>query len=430
MDGFNRRAFVKASAAAGAMSSVKAFSVAKPTANDTELKVAVVGCGGRGTGAAVQALNVRKGIKVVAMADAFGDKVQSSYDKMKRVHGDRIDVPESARFSGFDAYKKAIDTDCDIVILATPPHFRPIHLEYAVEKKKHVFMEKPVAVDGPGIRSVIASSAKAKSNNTMLTVGLQRRHQFDYNESVAQCQNGAIGDFQYAQVWWNSGGVWTRPRQEGQTEMEYQMRNWYYFNWLCGDHIVEQHIHNLDVINWIKGTYPTKASGMGGRQVRNGIDNGEIYDHFSVVYDYADGSQMFSQARHIPNCDNKVSEIAYGTKGKCEFGRHSITDRSGKRTWRFKGKKVSGHQHEWVDMINALDKGEILNEGEYGAYSTLTSILGRMATYYGKEITWEQALNSELKLAPEAYEWSANPPTLPNSNGRYTIPMPGKNKPF
>lgn len=430
MDGFNRRSFVKASAAAGAMTSINAFSVAKPTANDTELKVGLVGCGGRGTGAAVQALNVRKGIKVVAMADAFGDKVQSSYDKLKRVHGDRIQVPEDARFSGFDAYKKVIDTDCDIVILATPPHFRPIHLEYAVEKKKHVFMEKPVAVDGPGVRSVVASAAKAKSNNTMLTVGLQRRHQFDYNESIAQCQNGAIGDFQYAQVWWNSGGVWTRPRQEGQSEMEYQMRNWYYFNWLCGDHIVEQHIHNLDVINWLKGAYPTKASGMGGRQVRNGIDNGEIYDHFSVVYDYADGSQMFSQARHIPNCDNKVAEIAYGTKGKCEFGRHSITGRDGKRVWRFKGKKVSGHQNEWHDMIHALDKGEILNEGEYGAYSTLTSILGRMATYCGKEVTWEQALNSELKLAPETYEWSANPPTLPNANGRYKIPMPGKNMPF
>ncbi|MCM8529904.1 MAG: hypothetical protein NE330_01980, partial [Lentisphaeraceae bacterium] len=295
--------------------------------------------------------------------------------------------------------------------------------------KKHVFMEKPVAVDGPGVRSVIESAAKAKSNSTMLAVGLQRRHQFDYNESVAQCQNGAIGDFQYAEVWWNSGGVWTRPRQDGQSEMEYQMRNWYYFNWLCGDHIVEQHIHNLDVINWMKNGFPVKASGMGGRQVRNGIDNGEIYDHFAVTYEYADGSKMFSQARHIPNCDNKVSEIAYGTKGVCNFGRHSISV-GGKRSWRFRGKKVNGHQHEWVDLINSLDKGEVYNEGEYGAYSTLTAILGRMATYYGKEVSWEQALNSELKLSPETYAWDANPPTLPNKNGRYTIPMPGKNKPF
>ncbi|MCM8534749.1 MAG: Gfo/Idh/MocA family oxidoreductase [Lentisphaeraceae bacterium] len=429
MDAFNRRAFVKASAAAGALSSINAFSVSKPTANDTEIKIALVGCGGRGSGAIVQAMNVRKGIKLVAMADAFGDKVESSLAKVTKVHGDRVDVPESRRFSGFDAYKKAIDTDCDLVILATPPHFRPIHLEYAVNKKKHVFMEKPVAVDGPGVRSVIESAAKAKSNSTMLAVGLQRRHQFDYNESVAQCQDGAIGDFQYAEVWWNSGGVWTRPRQDGQSEMEYQMRNWYYFNWLCGDHIVEQHIHNLDVINWMKNGFPVKASGMGGRQVRNGIDNGEIYDHFAVTYEYADGSKMFSQARHIPNCDNKVSEIAYGTKGTCNFGRHSITV-GGKRSWRFRGKKVNGHQHEWVDLINSLDKGEIYNEGEYGAYSTMTAILGRMATYYGKEITWEQALNSELKLSPETYAWDANPPTLPNKNGRYTIPMPGKNKPF
>jgi myo-inositol 2-dehydrogenase / D-chiro-inositol 1-dehydrogenase len=430
MDGFNRRAFVKAAAAAGAMSSINAFSISTPTANDSEIKIAVVGCGGRGTGAAVQALNVRKGIKIVAVADAFGDKVTDAVEKMKRVHGDRIDVPQERQFSGFDAYMKAIDSDCDIVILATPPHFRPIHLKYAVEKKKHIFMEKPVAVDGPGIRSVIESSAKAKSNNTILAVGLQRRHQFDYNESIAQCQNGGIGEFKYAQVWWNSGGVWTRPRQAGQTEMDYQMRNWYYFNWLCGDHIVEQHIHNLDVINWLKGSYPVKASGMGGRQVRTGIDNGEIYDHFSVAYEYADGSHMFSEARHIPNCDNPVNEIAYGTKGSLDFGKHTIKDTSGKSAWRFKGKKVSGHEHEWVDLINSYDDGKIYNEGEYGAYSTLTAILGRMAAYYGKSVSWDDALNSQLALVPTAYAWDANPPSMPNENGRYTIPMPGKNKPF
>ena len=423
----DRRSFMKGAAAAGALTGVKSFAVSKPTANDTELKVALVGCGGRGSGAAMQAMQVRKGIKLVAMADAFGDKVDGSYAKLKRTMKDQVDVPEDQRFSGFDAYKKAIDSDCDIVILATPPHFRPIHLEYAVAKKKHVFMEKPVAVDGPGVRSVLKSTEEAKKHGKLLAVGLQRHHQFDYNESVKRCQDGAIGDIMYSQVWWNSGGVWVRPRKEGQTEMEYQMRNWYYFNWLCGDHITEQHIHNLDVINWLKGSYPVKASGMGGRQVRNGIDHGEIYDHFSVCYEFADGSHMFSEARHIPNCANTVREIAYGTKGKCDFGRHSIT---GENKWRFKGKKVSGHAHEWVDLINALDKGEIYNEGEYGAKSTLTSILGRMATYYGKDVTWDQALNSEIALVPNSYSWDGKPPTLPDSTGRYPIPMPGKNKPF
>ena len=427
MDGINRRNFVKAAAAAGAIGSVKTFAISKPTAPDSELKVALVGCGGRGSGAAVQAMQVRKGVKLVAMADAFSDKVESSLGRIKKTMKDQVDVPQERRFAGFDAYKKAIDTDCDIVILTTPPHFRPIHLEYAISKGKHVFMEKPVAVDGPGVRSVLKSAEEAKAKKLMLAVGLQRRHQFDYNASIAECKNGAIGDFMYAQVWWNSGGVWTRPRKPEQTEMEYQMRNWYYFNWLCGDHIVEQHIHNLDVINWLKGGYPVKAAGMGGRQVRNGKDHGEIYDHFAVTYEFADGSKMFSQARHIPNCTNTVREIAYGTKGTCDFGRHSIT---GEKKWRFKGKKVSGHAHEWVDLINTLDKGEVYNEGEYGAMSTMTSVLGRMATYYGKEITMEAALNSSLSLSPEKYAWDAKPPTTPDANGRYPIPMPGKNKPF
>lgn len=428
MDAFNRRNFIKTAATIGAAGTLNSsFAISKPTANDTELKIALVGCGGRGSGATAQALQVRKGLKLVAMADAFSDKVEGSYAKLAKNMKGQVDVPEDRRFAGFDAYKKAIDSDCDIVILATPPHFRPIHLAYAVSKNKHVFMEKPVAVDGPGIRSVLESTKIAKENNKMLAVGLQRRHQFNYNESITKCDEGAIGDFMYAQVWWNSSGVWTRPRIETQTEMEYQMRNWYYFNWLCGDHIVEQHIHNLDVINWLKGGFPVKAVGMGGRQVRNGKDHGEIYDHFAVTYEYADGTKMFSQARHIKNCKNTIQEIAVGTKGKCDFGRHSIT---GENKWRFRGEKISGHEHEWVDFINNLDKGEIYNEGEYGAMSTLTAILGRMATYYGKEITMDQALNSTLSLAPEAYTWDANPPAMPDRDGRYQIPMPGMNKPF
>ncbi len=427
MEAVNRRNFMKGVAAVGALTSVKSFGISKPTANDTELKVALIGCGGRGSGAALQAMQVRSGIKLVAMADAFGDKVQEAYGKLKKAMTDQVDVPEDRMFSGFDAYKKAIDTDCDIVILTTPPHFRPIHLEYAVSKKKHIFMEKPVAVDGPGVRSVLKSAEEAKKQNLMLAVGLQRHHEFSYRECIQQCQEGAIGDFKYAQVWWNNSGVWVRPRKEGQTEMQYQMTNWYYFNWLCGDHIVEQHIHNLDVINWLKKGHPVKASGMGGREVRRGIDNGEIYDHFSVCYEYEDGTHMFSEARHIPNCSNTVNEIAYGTKGVCNFGRASIT---GEKAWRFKGQKVGGHAQEWVHLINALDKGEIYNEGENGAIATMTAILGRMATYYGKEVTWDQALNSELALVPEGYTWEAKPPTMPDEHGRYKIPQPGKCQPF
>jgi myo-inositol 2-dehydrogenase / D-chiro-inositol 1-dehydrogenase len=423
MDSFNRRNFVKSAAILGAATSVKAFDIKKNASNDKPLKIALIGCGGRGTGAAMQAMKVRKGVQLVAIADAFQDKAEGSYKRLSRHPQSK--VTEDNVFHGFEAYKKAIDSDCDLVILTTPPHFRPIHLEYAISKNKHVFMEKPVAVDGPGIRSVIQSSKLAEEKGLMLACGLQRHHQFDYRESIQHCQNGGIGNFQYAKVYWNSGGVWTRKREDGMSEMEYQMKNWYYFNWLCGDHIVEQHIHNLDVINWLKGTHPVSCSGMGGRQVRTGNEHGEIYDHFFTEYQYADGTQMFSQARHIKGCNNAVEEIAYGDKGTCHFKNHKIT---GATDWKFKGKKVSGHQQEWYHLIEALDKGEVYNEGFTGAEATLTAIMGRMANYSGKTVTWEQALNSKETLAPDAYTWSGAPPTAPNADGSYNIPTPGRYK--
>ncbi|WDE96008.1 Gfo/Idh/MocA family oxidoreductase [Lentisphaera profundi] len=425
MDSFNRRNFVKGAAILGASSSVNAFNIQEKLGNDKPLKIALVGCGGRGTGAAMQAMKVRKGVQLVAVADAFQDKAEAIHKRLTRKENPQIDLPKERVFHGFDAYKKAIDSDCDLVILTTPPHFRPIHLEYAISKNKHVFMEKPVAVDGPGIRSVMKSAEVAKSKNLMLACGLQRHHQFDYRESIQRCKDGDIGNFQYAKVYWNSGGVWTRKRQEGMSEMEYQMKNWYYFNWLCGDHIVEQHIHNLDVINWLKGSHPVSCSGMGGRQVRTSKDHGEIFDHFSTEYQYADGTQMFSQARHMKNCTNKVDEYAYGDKGMCHFGAHKIT---GANNWKFSGKRVSGHQQEWYHLIEALDRGEIYNEGYNGAVATMTAIMGRMANYSGKTVTWEQALNSTEALVPEGYDWAANPPTLPNADMSYQIPTPGQYK--
>ncbi|MFT6793799.1 MAG: myo-inositol 2-dehydrogenase/D-chiro-inositol 1-dehydrogenase [Rubritalea sp.] len=427
MNNFSRRHFVKSTAAIGALTSISAFGINKNTPNDKEIRIVLVGCGGRGKGAAYQAMNVRKGIKIVAVADAFEDNAKEGLAYLKKANPDQVDVADENVFHGFDAYKKAIDVECDLVILATPPHFRPIHLEYAVNKKKHVFMEKPVAVDGYGVRSVLKSSEIAEANGLMLAVGLQRHHQYDYREAVEKCQTGAIGEFQYARVWWNSSGVWTRPRKPGMSEMEYQMRNWYYFNWLCGDHIVEQHIHNLDVVNWVKGEHPTKCSGMGGREVRTSKEHGEIFDHFFTEYEYADGSHMFSQARHMPKCDSRVQEIVHGSKGSCDFGKRRI---SGENEWRFKGRKVSGHQEEWFHLIAALDKGEVYNEGQNGAEATLTAIMGRMASYSGVSVTWEDAMNSDLRLAPESYAWDANPPTLPDKSGFYSIPVPGMTKAF
>ena len=294
----SRREFVKqGSLLAGGLIAAPLFSRANFFAGaDDTIKIALVGCGGRGTGAATQALLSKQNVKLVAMADAFRDNLDRCYQSIssemenesagKSVNmKTRIDVPEERKFTGFDAYKKAIAL-ADVVILATPPGFRPIHFEEAIAQGKHVFMEKPVATDPAGIQKVLAAAAIAKEKKLNVVVGLQRHYQNSYRELFKR--KDLIGDITSAQAWWNNDGVWVRPRKYNQTEMEYQMRNWYYFVWLCGDHITEQHIHNLDVINWFKGGYPVKAQGMGGRQVRKGKDHGEIFDHHYVEFQYAD----------------------------------------------------------------------------------------------------------------------------------------------
>ena len=284
--------------------------------NDKKLKIALVGCGGRGTGAAVQALNADENVELVAMADAFEDRLQGSLTNISKEMGEtkKVNVPEKNRFVGFDAAKKAMDL-ADVVILATPPGFRPEHFEYAVANGKHVFMEKPCATDVPGVRKVLASAKIAKENNLNVVVGLQRHYQDSYLAAMDHLKKDSIGKIVSGQVYWNSAGVWVRERQPGQTELEYQMRNWYYFNWLCGDHILEQHIHNIDVANWFIGEYPISAQGMGGRQVRTGKDHGEVFDHHFVEYTYPSGAVVASQCRHQPDTMRRVSEFFQGTKG-------------------------------------------------------------------------------------------------------------------
>ena len=431
----SRRGFVAASTLAAGAAAVPSFAINKNLQSDKEYKIALIGCGGRGTGAAFHATNVKKNVKIVAVADAFADKAEATAKKLKQNKASQTDLPKERIFSGFNAYKDAIDkSGCNMVILATPPGFRPIHFEYAVKAGKHVFMEKPVAVDAPGVRKVLEAGKLAKKKNLAVAVGLQRRHEPQYIETIKRLQDGAIGDIKFCRAFWNSGGVWVRPRQEGQTEMQYQMRNWYYFNWLCGDNITEQHIHNLDVINWLKGGFPVKANGMGGRQQRVGgfkdkngryIDYGEIFDHHFIEYTYEDGTIMYSQSRHQRGCMNSVSEHAHGTKGVSNISRQTIL---GENRWRYKGKRKGGHQNEWFDLIASIDKGEIPNEAEYGAKSSMTAILGRMASYSGKEITWDSALASNKSLAPTEYDWKAMPQPKPDDKGNYPIPIPGITK--
>jgi len=368
--------------------------------------------------------------KLVAMADAFDDRLEASHKNLQKQHGDKVDVPADRKFVGWDAYSKVLDQDLDMVILATPPGFRPLHFEAAVNAGKHVFAEKPLAVDPAGVRKVLAATRVAKDKNLLVQIGLQRRHERRYMETMERLHDGAIGDIVLARAYWNGGGVWVRPRQQQQTEMEYQMRNWYYFNWLCGDHINEQHIHNLDVINWLKKGFPVKAQGMGGREVRKGIDHGEIFDHHFVEFTYADGTKMFSQCRHIKKCWNSVSEAAHGTNGWCDISGCTIYKADGTKDWSYGKGGGQGHQQEHHDLFADLRKGVIPNEGEYGAMSTMTAILGRMATYSGKEVKMEDALASERIISPvdEYTSYDDEPPTLPDAEGRYKIPVPGKTK--
>ena len=431
---FTRRDFLRTTstvAIGGALAG--AFPGSALARNDDTLKLALVGCGGRGSGAAAQALSTSGNVKLVAVADAFGDRLEKGLQNIKKAHGDKVDVAPERQFVGFDGYKDAIGL-ADVVILTTPPGFRPIHFEEAVKQGKHIFMEKPVAVDAPGVRRVLAAAEEAKKKNLKVGVGLQRHHQKGYIETLQRIHDGQIGDVVAMRCYWNGSTPWVRTRAEEEqkagrklTEMEYQMRNWYYFNWLCGDHINEQHIHNLDVINWIKKGYPVRAQGMGGREVRTGPDYGETFDHHFVEFEYADGSRLSSQCRHIEGCWNKVSEHAVGTKGTVDLDGGGRWQIKGANPWKFDNENQRDpFQQEHDDLFAAIRDDLPYNEAENGAMSTMTAIFGRMATYSGKMLEWDDALNSKIDLMPKSFAFDAVPPVLPGENGIYPAAVPGK----
>lgn len=429
-----RREFLKASAlvTGGMMLSPLSIPGAYAAGSD-EIKIALIGCGGRGTGAAFQAFGTDQNIKLVAMADAFRDRLDDSYKALSsKIGTEKVIVPEDKKFVGFDGYKHAI-AEADVVLLATPPGFRPIHFEEAIRQGKHVFMEKPVATDANGIRRVIKAAEQAKAQKLNVVVGLQRRYQDNYIETIKRIEDGAIGDIVGGHVYWNGGGVWTRARQPEQTEMEYQMRNWYYFNWLCGDHITEQHVHNIDIANWIKGGYPVKAEGTGGRMVRTGLDTGEIFDHHSVRFTYADGTVIDSECRHFPGAFNKVDESFVGTKGRAYMNAGNVgklSDLKGNAIYDHDGKgNINPYQQEHNKLFAAIVNGEYMYEdATRSAMSTMTSILGRNATYSGKEISWDEAFNSDIDLMPDKFAWDALPKVLPDENGLYPHAIPGQTK--
>ncbi|MBN2293719.1 MAG: Gfo/Idh/MocA family oxidoreductase [Pirellulales bacterium] len=426
----SRRDFLKKSsvAVAGA-TAISSLSLARSAhaAENNQMKVALIGCGGRGKGAAANCLGTNKNTKLVAVADAFEDNAKSAAETLRNKFGDRVDVSGDRIFSGFDAYKNAIASGAELLLIATPPGFRPIHYKAAIEAGKHVFMEKPCCVDAPGFRSLLETNKLADQKNLKVGVGLQRHHQLQYVETIKRLQDGAIGDIQFMRVYWNGGGVWNRSRKPDQTEMEYQMRNWYYFVWLCGDHIDEQHIHNMDIGNWIKNDHPVEANGMGGRQVRKFSDRehdyGQIYDHHAVEFTYADGTKMFSQCRHIPNCWNNVSEAAHGTKGTSNCSGNI----EGENKWRYRGENPNPYDQEHADLMAAILGNKKYNEGWIGANSSMTAVLGRMATYSGKIVKWDDAVKKGPSEMPKEFAWNAKPPVLPDDKGSYeaSVAMPG-----
>lgn len=414
-------------------------------AGDDTIRVALVGCGGRGTGAVGDALRTKGPVKLWAMADAFEDRLTSSLEALAQASGgptgektlaSRIDVPPERRFVGLDAFRRAIDCDVHLVILAGSPGFRPQHFEYAVEKGRNVFMEKPVATDAPGIRRVLAASKLADSKGLKVGVGLQRHHEKAYLEILPRLRDGAIGDIVLLSCAWNGGTV-KIPRPRGDlSELEHQVRNWYFFHWLSGDHNVEQHVHNLDVCNWIKGAAPVRAQGQGGREVRKGNEWGDIFDHHYVEYTYADGTTMFSQCRQIVGCTPNVGELAVGTRGSADVGK-AILRAAGQPEWRYpkpRNPRAAGplnpYQVEHDDLFAAIRANTPYNEAARGAEATMTAILGRMATYSGQVVEWEAALERGPRLTIDAATWNDAPPTLARADGSYAVAVPGVTKPW
>ena len=313
---WTRREFVKTSALSAAAAALPATGYGFFAQGDDSIKVGVIGCGGRGTGAAIDCIKASPAVKIVALGDVMPDRVDGSRRNLVEHGGKQVQVADDKVFTGFDAYKKVIASGVDVVILATPPGFRPTHFNEAVNAGKHVFFEKPVAVDAAGVRMVIAAGEIARQKKLTVITGTQRRHEKCYLEAMKRVQDGAIGKVIGARCSWNQGGLWHHAHKPEWSDMEWQLRNWLYFTWLSGDHIVEQHVHNIDVCNWAIGATPTKCYGMGGRQVRTAPEFGQIFDHFAVEYEYPDGQVMFSECRQIDGCDGRVDETILGSEGR------------------------------------------------------------------------------------------------------------------
>ncbi len=407
--GMTRRDFIKTTSVASmaTLAAAVAGSSGRCAGGSDAIHVGVIGCGGRGTGAAIDAVNSAPGVEILALFDPFQDRVDKSLKTLLEKVPAAVKVTPETCFTGFDGYKKLLAIkDINYIVMAAPPGFRPIHLKAAVEAGKHVFMEKPVAVDPVGIRSVIASSELAAKKGLAIVAGTQRRHQASYLELMKRIHDGAIGEIVGGQCYWNQGELWVIKQTPEMSDMEWQCRNWLYFSWTSGDHIVEQHVHNIDVVNWAFGATPVKVMGMGGRQVRTAPEYGNIFDHFAVEFEYPNGARVMSMCRQTPGCADRVEEKIVGTKGHA-FGYGEI---SGPNAWKLEGDEPNPYVVEHADLIAGIRDGKPLNEGRRVAESTLCAIMGRMSAYTGRAISWDWAMNaSKLDLTPAKFGFGPNP---------------------
>jgi len=414
----NRRTFVAAAAASPILlGAPRAFA---SLTRAPVLRIGVIGCGGRGTGAMFNALSAAKQtgctVEIAALGDLFEERVVAANNAL--AENGRTALSNDRIFVGFDAYKKVCATDCDIVILATPPGFRSIHFKEATEKGKHVFTEKPVAVDGPGVRRFIEAAAQSRAKNLKVAAGTQRRHEQCYIDCIGRIHRGDIGKVVAGRVYWNMGSLWHVDPKAERSEVENQVRNWLYHSWLSGDHIVEQHVHQLDVVQWVMQADPVLVRGVGGRQSRTDARFGHIFDHFGLEYQYPGDRFVFSMCRQQDGTDGKVEEVFHGVDGMATM-RSGYAELTGPKAWKFTGKQMDPYTQEHIDLQNAILKDQPLNEAEQVAKSSLVAIMGRMAAYSGKDVTWEQAMNSTEVLMPESVEFGPRPEAR--------VAVPGKN---
>lgn len=420
-----RREFIKKSGIALLGSSLAYPSVSLANTDlkkDNTLRVGLIGCGGRGTGAAAQALEADPNVILYAMGDVFEDRLEEAHAALSKLAPEKIKVEKKNKFIGFDAYKKVLATDVDVVLLTTPPAFRPDHLKAAVEAGKHVFCEKPVAVDAPGIHKVMAAAKKAKEKGLSLVSGFCFRYDYANRAIFGRVLDGAIGDLRTVTTFRHGGEAWYKERQPHWTDMTYKMRNWYYYNWLSGDFVVEQAVHSLDMMSWVMGDkMPISATGTGGRQVRTDKKYGNIFDHFAVEFEYEDGAKGYHFTRQQSQTSHKNSVEVFGSEGTAIVHIGRRYDITGKNKWSYEGERNNMFQTEHDELFASIRKGEPINNGEWMATSTMLAIWARMVGYTGQTISWEQAFNSKEVLGPsiDQYHWDLNWPTPP-------IAVPGK----